>query len=232
MRKILIILCVAALLPNAQATAQEGAFGAGGFFNLYIPLFNFKDMYDTGTKFGGSVHYIYHKRKMAEVEFHHARFKDGSLQTRTFAFSDGKDYVSPQAESKMTFNSISANWLFALNEEGFGEGAAPYLTFGAGLYDYSNKVSGLIFAAQVPAGPGAPPDQSKLQEPITDTRTAFSTNLGGGVQIGLGNKAALDLRVRYNIVMGELRPFLVWGVEKTFPFNLIDVGVGIKFNLN
>lgn len=84
MKKLLLILCVAALLPNAQATAGEGAFGAGGFFDFYIPLFNFKDMYDSGTKLGGTAHYIYHERKMVEVEFHHARFNDGSLETRTF----------------------------------------------------------------------------------------------------------------------------------------------------
>ena len=108
----------------------------------------------------------------------------------------------------------------------------PYLTLGAGLYDYSSKVSGLIFPGQVPSGSGAPPDPTVIQEPINDTRTSFSANFGGGVQFGLGDKAALDLRVRYNVVMGELRPFLVWGVEKTFPFNLIDIGVGFKFNLN
>ena len=44
----------------------------------------------------------------------------------------------------------------------------------------------------------------------------------------LSDKAALDVRVRNNLVMGELRPFELWGVKKTFPFNLIDVGVGLK----
>lgn len=232
MRKVLWLFCVAALLPNTQVAAQEGSFGAGGFFDFYIPLFNFRDMYGNGTKFGGTLHYTYHKRKMVEVEFHHARFTDGSLETRTFQFSDGNDYVSPQAESKMTFNSVSANWLFAFKEAGFSQGTTTYLTFGAGLFDYSSKVSGLIYAAQVPTGPNAPPDPTLLQEPINDTRTSFSANFGGGLMFGLGNKAAIDLRVRYNLVMGELRPFLVWGVEKTFPFNLVDVGVGIKFNLN
>ncbi|MDE2799340.1 MAG: outer membrane beta-barrel protein [Gemmatimonadota bacterium] len=232
MKNVFSILCIVVLLPNAQATAREGAFGAGGFFDFYIPVFNFKDMYDSGTKFGGTAHYIYHKRKMVEVEFHHARFNNGSLETRTFSFSDGKEYTSPQAEANMTINSINANWLFALREQGFGQGTTLYLTFGAGLHDYSSKVSGLIFAGQTPSGAGAPPDPTILLEPINDTRTAFSASFGGGVQIGMGDKAALDLRARYNIVMGELRPFLVWGIEKTYPFNLIDIGAGIKFNLN
>ncbi len=232
MKNVFSILCIVVLLPNAQATAREGAFGAGGFFDFYIPVFNFKDMYDSGTKFGGTAHYIYHKRKMVEVEFHHARFNNGSLETRTFSFSDGKDYTSPQAKASMTINSINANWLFALREQGFGQGTTFYLTFGAGLHDYSSKVSGLIFPGQIPSGAGAPPDPTILLEPIDDTRTAFSASFGGGVQIGMGDKAALDVRLRYNIVMGELRPFLIWGIEKTYPINLIDIGAGIKFNLN
>ena len=232
MGKLIKIACVALLMLTGSANGQEGTYGIGGFFNLYVPLFNFRDMYGNGTKYGATIHYTYHKRKSVEVEFHHASFNDGSLETRRFRFSDGKDYISPQAESKMTFNSVSANWLFALKAEGFGQGVTPYLTFGTGLYDYSSKVSGLIYAAQIPTGPNAPPNTSLLQEPINDTRTSFSTNFGGGLQFGLGGKAALDLRVRYNIVMGELRPFLVWDVEKTFPFNLIDLGVGIKFNIN
>lgn len=233
MRKILWIVCVAAMLPGTQAAAQEGTFGAGGFFEFYIPLFNFRDMYGNGAKYGGTVHYAYADRQIAEVEYHHARFKDGSLERRTFTFSgDGNDYVSPQARARMTFNSIHVNWLFAIKEQGFGQGAVPYITFGTGLHHYSSKVSGLVYAAQTPSGASASPDLTQLQEPVADTRTAYSASFGGGLMFGLGEKAAIDVRTRYNIVFGELRPFLAWGIEKTFPFNLIDVGVGLKFNLN
>ena len=174
MKNVFSILCIVVLLPNAQATAREGAFGAGGFFDFYIPVFNFKDMYDSGTKFGGTAHYIYHKRKMVEVEFHHARFNNGSLETRTFSFSDGKDYTSPQAKTSMTINSINANWLFALREQGFGQGTTLYLTFGAGLHDYSSKVSGLIFAGQTPSGAGAPPVQRPNQMRHSIQLTTFA----------------------------------------------------------
>jgi hypothetical protein len=45
-------------------------------------------------------------------------------------------------------------------------------------------------------------------------------------------RAALDLRVRYNFVLGELRPFAVWGIEKTSFFHLLDVGAGLKFYIS
>ena len=233
MRRFVLIGCAVGCLfgTTGQVSGQVGTFGVGGFFDFYVPLFNFRDMYDNGAKFGGSVHYRFHKGKIAEVEFHHARFNDGSLQTRTFPFSDGNNYTSPNAKADMTFNSVNVNWLFALKEDGFGRGSVPYLTFGTGLNDYSSKVSGLIFPGQIPSGPAAPPDATIIQESINDTRTSFSASFGAGVLFGVGDNAAIDLRLRYNVVMGELRPFLVWGVEKTYPFNLIDVGVGFKFNL-
>ena len=225
----IIVACVQTAAP--EAPAQQGIWGVGVFGDLYLPLFNFRDMYDSGTKFGASIHYNFDKHKMVEVEYHHARFNDGSLESATFRFSDGIDYVSPQAQADMTFNSATVNWLFSLSEDGFGKSAAPYLTFGTGLRNYSSEVSGLIFEGQIPSGAGAAPDATILLEPVSDTRTSFSASFGGGVLVPLGQKAAFDVRVRYNLVMGELRPFLIWGVEKTFPFNLIDVGVGLKFNL-
>jgi opacity protein-like surface antigen len=220
------LLCTAGSSP-----AQETTFGVGGFFDFYAPLFNFRDMYSNGLKAGGSVHFRFSEDRIAEVEFHHARFSDGSLQERTFPFSDGNNHLSPRAKADMTFNSVSVNWLFAVSDNGFGQGATPYLTFGTGLYDYESKVSGLIFPGQLPSGPTAAPDPTIIMEPINDSRTSFSASFGGGVLIGVTEKAAIDLRVRYNVVMGELRPFLVWDVEKTYPFNLIDVGIGLKFNL-
>ena len=81
------------------------------------------------------------------------------------------------------------------------------------------------------ADSGSPPDPTILMEPITDTRTALSFNAGTGVQFAIGEKASLDLRLRYNLVLGELRPFLAWDIEKTFPFHLLDIGVGFKVSM-
>ena len=87
----------------------------------------------------------------------------------------------------------------------------------------------MIYPEQAPSGPGAPPDLTILLQPVEDTRTALSLNIGGGTQIHVGERVALDLRVRYNFVLGEMRPFAVWGIEKTSFFHLLDLGAGLKF---
>ena len=222
MRKGIWSLCIAVLIgaaaPEASGQEAPSKWRLGGFANLYVPISNFRQMYAEGAKFGGSIEYAFDNRRRVEIEYHHARFSDGKMESRDLLVGS---LTSPNAKSDMTFNGLAANWLFAIHEEGFGQNASPYLTVGVGYYDYSSKVSGLVF----------PEDTSLEIEPSNDTRTAASANFGGGVQIALGSKVALDLRARYNLVVGELRPFLAWGVEHTFPFSLIDIGAGLKISL-
>ncbi|MXZ09442.1 MAG: outer membrane beta-barrel protein [Gemmatimonadetes bacterium] len=216
------------LSPTAFAVAQEEGHrgGFGVFAELYSPLFNFRDMYTEGFKLGAAAHFVTSPTRIVEVEYYYSKFAGGSLEERTFRFKDGRDYTSPQAKSDMTFNSLVVNWLFALKDKKFeGEGSVPYLTVGAGFHNYHSKVSGLIFPEQG----GATLDQTLLLEAIDDTRTALGVSGGAGMQIFLGPKAALDLRVSYNVIVEELRPFLNWGVKKTHPFHLFDIGAGVKF---
>ena len=224
-----VLLSAWILASAVEAADLTKSWGGGVFGSLCTPFFTFRDMYTETGKFGGEIHYVLSPRKLVEVEYHYAKFAHGSLEDRTFTFADGKDYKSPQAKSDMTFNNVVANWQIALNRDGFGQKGTPYVTFGTGFYHYASKVSGLIYPAQTPSGPGAPPDPNILLEPVEDTRTAMSVNLGGGAQFFIGERVALDLRVRYNLVIGELRPFAVWGIQKTNTFHLLDLGAGLKF---
>ena len=226
-RGVALWILLLALSPATFAGAQEEG-RRGGFANLYSPLFNFRDMYSEGFKVGGVAYFLTSPARIVEVEYHYSKFSGGSLKDRTFRFKDGVDYKSPQAQSDMTFNSLVVNWLFALKKGGFsGQENAAYVTVGAGFHDYHSKVSGLIFPEQG----GATLDKTLELEAIDDTRTALGVNGGVGVQIFFSPKAALDLRVRYNVIIGELRPFLNWGVKKTHPFHLFDIGAGLKFYL-
>ena len=223
---ILLLTLWSATFAGAQGGDRRGGFGV--FADYYVPLFNFRETYTETFKLGIAGHCVTSPSRIVEVEYHYSKFTEGSLEQKTFQFKDGVDYGSPEAQADMTFNSAVVNWLFSLKEEGFsGEGGVPYLTIGAGFHDYHSKVSGLIFPEQG----GATLDTSLLLEDIDDTRTALGVNFGGGVQIFLSPRAALDLRARYNVIVGELRPFLNWGVHKAYPFHLFDVGVGVKFYL-
>ena len=93
--------------------------------------------------------------------------------------------------------------------------------FGTGFYEYVPYVRGLKY----------PPDPTTELQPTREKKRALAIVTGVGVLIGLGPKAGLDIRARYNFVLGELRPYYSWGIDKAYPFHLIDLGAGIKFFL-
>lgn len=133
--KIIGIMFLATSMSASPGKTADltGNWGGGVFGSLYSPFFKFRDMYKETVKFGGSVHYVFSPRKLMELEFHYAKFSDGSLENRTFTYSDGKDYVSPNAKSDMAFKSVAVNWLISLKSKGFGQGGVPYVTFGTGF---------------------------------------------------------------------------------------------------
>jgi len=65
--------------------------------------------------------------------------------------------------------------------------------------------------------------------PAQDTQTALSANLGFGMEAFITSSVALDVRARYNFIIGELRPFEDWKLQKVFPLQLFDLSAGLKF---
>ena len=72
-------------------------------------------------------------------------------------------------------------------------------------------------------------DNSILNLPYEDKLAALTFSLGGGVSIVGSEHFLVDLRLRYNAILGELRPLEDWGLEKSFPMQALDVAVGFKY---
>ena len=207
----------------------EGKVGFGIFGSYYAPLVNFRDMYDRGVKFGASINYGVRPNWVVEVEGHYAMMAGGKLKDARFTFPGDKlQYPSDQADTEMSFTSVMVNCLYPLGREAWETENAPYLFLGAGFNHYDSKVSGLVWAGQSPQADGHP-NLARIMEPTHDRRVAVTFGGGMGYQIFAGATAAVDLRARYSLVLGELRPFGLWGIDKTHPFHLFDIGLGLKF---
>ena len=228
---VLLVLCTGALLASSPAGAAslEGAWGLGGFAELNAPVLSLRNWYSQGPKLGVALHRVTGSKRSIELEYHYSKFTGGAIEEMAFTWGvDGNQYSSPNAKADMTLNGVAMNFVFHFPRTGremSGEGSVPYLVFGAGFYDYRHKVSGLIYPGQSVK----PLDTSVELSAIKDTRTAASFSVGGGVQIFVSEKAAIDLRGRYNFIFGELRPFRDWGLNTTFPFSIIDIGAGLRF---
>lgn len=218
---LILVLSVSAW----PAVAQEGSWGVGVFANYNVPVFGLGEWYDNDSKFGLNAAYVPASNVTVELEFHSGNFTDGSLLTRTFTWTDGNDHISPNASSNMSLNSLLVNALVRLRQIGQPFAAssfAPYVAVGGGFYRYKNDVSGLLW-------PGQTGDLVLELEPFTDERYALGINAGLGVEAFIIDNVAVDLRARYNLMIGDLRGLEDWELSETFPLQMLDFGAGVKF---
>ncbi len=217
---LLLLLAVSALTSNAEV----GSWGVGAFVDYDVPTRGFAQWYGSGTKWGLTASYVPAERITVEAEFHRVELKNGDIEDLTFTWSDGKAYASPNAQSDMAINSLLINAIVRLGQHGQAFQAssfAPYVAVGSGFYRYKNDVSGLLWPLQ----------KNQLvteMEAFRDQRFALGFNAGLGVEAFVIKNVAVDLRVRYNMMIGDLRPMEDWGISETFPMQAVDVGAGLK----
>jgi hypothetical protein len=221
------ILVVASV---ATTEAQESRkWGVGTFLSLNAPMGRLGDQFGPSSKYGLNWQYLLTERLYFEVEYHHSDWDKGKLTDMTFTWSvDGKDYLSPEAVHKMKMNGVVFNLLIFHQEiPSFrAKDFAYYVQVGAGFYDYKAERRNFIYPGQKTE----PLDATLVLQPQIDTRAALSAHFGLGIQAFAIDNVALDIRARYHVMMGDVRPMWDWGIEqKTFPMMLFDVGAGLKF---
>ena len=206
------------------ASADVGSWGVGTFVNYDVPTLGLADWYGNATKWGITGSFVPLENVTVEVEYHRASFNDPKLETATFTWTDGANYVSPDAKSSMTYNSLLVNGLVKWTQRGEpfrASSFAPYIAVGSGFYRYKNHVSGLLW-------PGQKDALVTKMEPFTDQRFALGFNAGLGIEAFVVDNVAVDLRARYNMVIGELRPMEDWGIQEAFTLQAVDLGAGLK----
>ncbi len=228
LRAMFRTLCftVAVLISVSTAGAlEEGQSGIGFFGSAHVPMGTFKQWYSVSPKLGVSYNYAAAQRVIAEIEYHYSKMGGGDLDSREFTWAvDKKNYRSPNASQNMWFHSFSATALVHFRDLNQG-GTMPYLQGGLGFYGYSHEVSGLIFSGQT----GQTLNQTLLLSPYKDKRAALTFSLGGGVTIVGSEHYLIDIRGRFNIMLGELRPLEDWRLRKAFPLQALDLIVGVKY---
>jgi len=223
--RVLGLMTLVVIVSAWPANAQEGSWGVGAFANYNVPTFGFGDWYGNETKFGLTAAYVATSKVTVEVEFHRGSFSNGALESMPFTWTDGKEHTSPNAKSDLTLNSFLINGLVRLSQRGepFEAGSfAPYVAVGGGFYRYKNDVSGLLW-------PGQTGELVEELEPFTDQRFSLGFNAGVGVEAFVVDNVSVDIRGRYNMMIGTFRPMEDWGLKETFPLQMLDIGAGFKF---
>ena len=218
---VLVLLCA----PQVNAAEGGTRYGAGVFVDRNVPVLGFADRYQSGLKYGVTFDYEVSSRTTMEFEYHHASLSDGKIQDNAFYWPVDKQwYFSPQAESKFNLNSFILTALTHIGETSAGDlQLSPYVAIGAGIYDYQDSVSGMIYPGQ----PVEPLDTSLLLQPQSDDHTPLGATLGLGITVRQ-NRFGLDVRARYHMILGDLRPMEAWNVEEVFPISVVDLRTTFK----
>ncbi len=236
MKLVRIVFCSLMALAmlgvwNGTAQAQEGRWGIGAFANYTIPITQMRERFDNSSKFGGTLNYVASQSTLIEVEYHYSKFDNGSPAKDTFIYAvDGSTQMSPEGVSEITFNSLVVNGLLFMGEENSSHGFKAkdyryYLAVGGGMYRYKSVNENLVYPRQSSAAI----DLSVVMDPQIDQRYTFGGNFGAGVEGFVTDNLSIDLRGRYNFVVGELRPMLFYGFDRTRPIQVLDIGAQMKF---
>lgn len=243
------MVCVIATswgLGPKDAQAQDVRWSVGGFVAYNAPLFSFGDRFSKDVnKWGINLNYVPSQRAAIEVEYHQMKMTDGILESEPFVWGvTGKEYTSqdvvPDSRYEMTFNSVLLSGLIHFRRDrSMREGSySPYLAVGAGFYKHSAVAENILWPGQsepdaINAGGGLDSDGDLLPAvvmlPQRDTRTALSASIGVGFETFLTSTIALDIRGRYHFMLSELRPYDQWGLNKSFPLQMMDLSGGLKF---
>ena len=219
------------VLVSGDLFAQQSRWGLGGFANYHVPLSNLRDRYDQAGKYGINVNYIASELVTVEVEYHYSKFDNGKLAAKSFVYPiDGLEYISPNASSTMTFNSVAVNALVFVGEENRQHGFRAkdyrhYIALGGGFFRYNAENSNLVWPAQT----SDPIDLNTVMDPQIDKRTTIALTTGAGIEAFVTDNISLDVRGRLNFVVGELRPMLFYDLERARPLMFFDIGAGVKF---
>jgi hypothetical protein len=224
------------------ADAEEaGRWAVGGSVSLNQPLGALNDYTGTTGKYGLSFSYVVSPRVSVEFEYQRMKDEDAGLEGAEFVwFIDSRRYVDPDVSHEFDWNIFSFNSVVRLGDRPMltAEQWNPYITVGGGFYRYASIVENLIWPGQATAvtgassldplgGPG--PDNTLNLPSSQDRRAALTVNFGVGLEAFIISNVSIDLRARYHMSIGDLRPFNDFGLFQTFPLQQFDIGGGFKF---
>ncbi len=145
---------------------------------------------------------------------------------------------SSSGSSRMTVHSITVNTIKYFDEINFLK-SRLFITGGFGFYFYKNEVDSLLYGGQPIYR-----DKKVFMKPFEDSRVSLGFNIGGGIDFLVADNIAIDLRGKYNFIVGELRPIEAYkykgkgfkkdaedigGLTKVFPIQYVTFSASVKY---
>lgn len=233
-KSLIFAASLIAVLYFASEASAAGRWALGGFVDYNSPARALKDRFSGVRQFSGFVNFARSDAVTFSLEYSRANFLHGKLETIPFKWPvDNNFYSSPNGSSTMRLSSYSINAMIFPGQENQSHGYKAkdyrwYILIGGGYASYRAVNKNFIYPGQN-GGVTKTLNPNLLMEPEIDKRVALSANLGAGMEAFISDSWAIDVRARYNIVVGEIRPLLLWNLNRIFPLQFINFSAGMKF---
>ncbi len=221
----LSFLWVITFLGGQLNAGNSGILIGGG---AAVPLGGLNTWYSTAPKFTFSYFTTPRAGTRILYETHFQLYHHGNIEDREFQWQiDYNYYRSPEARAKMGWNSFLLKVYQSLELEIIPiKSLSPFFSYGFGFYNYSHRVSGLIYPGQSTT----PLNTSFIMDPVTDRRVAWGATFGIGGEKTINNHLHVILNMEYHVAIGYLRPFEDWGIHEVFPLQYLSVDLALGYS--
>jgi len=221
----LILIMANLAILGAVDKNKEISFQTG----LGVPLVGLNEWYNPTPSLGLQVAFNRSPNSKIIFSFHYQKFMDGSIKDKSFKWLiDYNYYKSPKADAYMTWNDFIVKYQKGIPNMKYSMSDKPFTTFsslGFGFYNYTQKVSGLIYPGQ----PKAPLDEDFLMDPISDRRVAWGACAGIGTEFPWSETFKVSFILEYHAVIGYIRAFEDWGLYEVTPLQFLNLGIGVSY---
>ncbi len=229
MKKLLFWAFLAFYFVGSAFGQETNRYGISATAGAGIPVMGMRQWYHVTPQLGIQALFETSPNTQVVFEFHFMHFKHGAIEKRKFQWLvDDRYYSCPKASAHMVWNDVLLSLRTFLPNKSFsvaGRRLIPYFSYGAGLYNYTHHVSGLIYPGQ----PREPLNPNFLMEPVSDRRVAWGATAGTGFSAVWSKRMAGTIQINYHVVVGYMRPFEDWGFDEIFPLQFFDVRVGWSY---
>jgi opacity protein-like surface antigen len=242
-----IFLFTFILVKSADAQ-NEPRWSMGGFLGYTKPLAGLNEHFTGALSYGAMLTYRSNTWLNGELEYRHAKFDEGVLESGQFLWSPGpskvKQYTSkalnPNSNHTNTANSLMVNAILFLRSQAEIRRwqLHPYLIGGIGHHSYKTLAENIIWPGQSPtdarnAGGGVDADgdilPSIVMNPQRDEGSGNIWAVGLGCHLIVAQNLAVDVRGRYFSAVGALPPYDTWGASFSRGMSSFFFGFGLKY---
>lgn len=245
MKKLSIVLALAVLVLVSLPAASQGQGLTAGQYGLFVdggyahPLANLAQRFKGTYNIGGGFIYAINERFAGEIRVSYSKFDkvSGDPLMYTINVQDVLTTFTLPPEMEHWYRNVALTPSLLINLT-TGGSVTPYFGLGTSVnrfdwyrgeaHSYVRGQGSTTFDYYRDATTGELVDAYQAKH-FTEWQWGLNGSLGLGFKAGAN--AMFDIKARWDIIMGDLWPALLLGLEEVRPIQTLQITAGVRFML-